>query len=282
MSKSEYVNYYPVSVPPEKVDFRISLRGAGQELRTDRAAYRPRGKRTADYLIWQYTISGCGQISYAGQSHQLPPGSALLMPAEKDFSYSISDRAKYWEFRFLDISGGEAIRLVNAHLEHHCPVIVDSADGKLGRLTEILGENCREHHFTDGFAVSSAIYHFLMEVLSVGSCRDGGAAPFRAAVVSYLLTHLAEPLSVSDMARAAGLSRWYFSRRFFELEGVSPSDFLLALRLDQAKKLLANTHLSIKEIAYRCGFAEASYFCRVFRREVGATPSRYRTAERQF
>ena len=282
MAETENTNYYPVSVPPEKVDFRISLHGSGWELRTDHAAYQGRGNAAAKHIIWQYTISGCGCLKFAGQTYLLPPGAAFLLPANSQLFYSISERAKHWEFRFVDLDGEEAIRLVQEYLQHHRPVIADSADGKLGRLTEIIWGNCRTHHFTDGFSASSAAYRFLVEVLNAGSSSGGSAAPFRTAVVKFILSHLAEPISVEDMAKAAGLSRWYFSRKFVEFEGVSPSDFLLALRLDQAKKLLVNTRLGVKEIAYQCGFSEPSYFCRVFRQDVGITPSKYRSAERNF
>ncbi len=71
------------------------------------------------------------------------------------------------------------------------------------------------------------------------------------------------------------LSYDHFRRRFREYLGCPPHDFLLKCRLEQAIRLLHDEAMNIKEIAYRCGFENASDFSRFFRKRTGFTPSSY-------
>jgi AraC-like DNA-binding protein len=96
----------------------------------------------------------------------------------------------------------------------------------------------------------------------------------RAAV--FAENHLSQKLSADDLANAAGLSASHFNRRFRQWSGHSPVEYLRRLRVDKARKLLADVDLSIKEIARLTGFDDAYHFSKVFRRVDGLPPTRYR------
>jgi AraC family transcriptional regulator len=85
-----------------------------------------------------------------------------------------------------------------------------------------------------------------------------------------------EPLSLSDMADTAILSKFYFSRVFRSLTGTSPGRFLTAIRLTKAKRLLLETSLSVTEISYMVGYNSLGTFTSRFTRSVGVSPARYR------
>ncbi|WP_447007443.1 helix-turn-helix transcriptional regulator [Saccharothrix isguenensis] len=85
-----------------------------------------------------------------------------------------------------------------------------------------------------------------------------------------------EPLSLADMAGAAILSKFYFSRVFRSLTGTSPGRFLTAIRLTKAKHLLLETRLSVTEISYMVGYNSLGTFTSRFTRSVGVPPARYR------
>lgn len=85
-----------------------------------------------------------------------------------------------------------------------------------------------------------------------------------------------EPLSLSDMADTAILSKFYFSRVFRSLTGTSPGRFLTAIRLAKAKRLLLETSLSVTEISYMVGYNSLGTFTSRFTRSVGVSPARYR------
>ena len=83
-------------------------------------------------------------------------------------------------------------------------------------------------------------------------------------------------LSLQVLAKESGYSRVHFVRMFRAATGYPPHTYLLKLRVDRARELLANPTLSLTEIALECGFSSHSHLSRVFRQVLGATPSEYR------
>ena len=85
-----------------------------------------------------------------------------------------------------------------------------------------------------------------------------------------------EPLSVDDLAAAAGLSRAHFSREFRRAFGVAPHAYLLTRRLERAAALLRTTDNSVAEICLAVGLQSIGSFTTSFKRSFGKTPTEYR------
>jgi AraC-like DNA-binding protein len=85
-----------------------------------------------------------------------------------------------------------------------------------------------------------------------------------------------EPLTVADLARAAGLSPAHFSREFRRTFGEAPHQYLLTRRLERAAALLRNTDRSVTEICFAVGLASVGSFVTSFRRVYGVAPLAYR------
>lgn len=82
--------------------------------------------------------------------------------------------------------------------------------------------------------------------------------------------------SLQALAKESGYSRVHFVRMFRAATGYTPHNYLLKLRLDRARELLASSALSLTDIALECGFSSHSHLSRVFRQVLGATPSEHR------
>jgi len=87
-----------------------------------------------------------------------------------------------------------------------------------------------------------------------------------------------EPLTVSDLARAAGLSAAHFSREFRRTFGEAPHQYLLTRRLERAAALLRNTDRTVTEICFAVGLGSLGSFVTSFGRMYGMTPLAYRAA----
>jgi AraC-like DNA-binding protein len=85
-----------------------------------------------------------------------------------------------------------------------------------------------------------------------------------------------EPVSVADMARAAGVSRAHFSREFTRTFGEAPHQYLLTRRLERAAALLRTTDWSVARICFAVGLGSVGSFTTSFRRIFGQTPTAYR------
>jgi AraC family transcriptional regulator len=95
-------------------------------------------------------------------------------------------------------------------------------------------------------------------------------------ITDWMSEHVAEECSLERLAAQAGLSKFHFQRLFKAATGVSPSHYQLDLRLNEARRLLRETKMSVVDVALEVGYANPSHFARLFRRETGLSPSDYR------
>lgn len=99
-------------------------------------------------------------------------------------------------------------------------------------------------------------------------------------ITSYLSFHLAETLSVADMARRAQLSPSRFSAVFRQSFGLSPHKYLLRMRVEHAEELLKSTELSLQHIAEYTGFSDVHHFSKAFKKTTGLNPGEFRRMTR--
>ncbi len=92
----------------------------------------------------------------------------------------------------------------------------------------------------------------------------------------YVERNYSRDIRMKDAADTAGFSEGHFSRLFAAQVGISFSEYLINVRLRHVKELLLNTDLSVSEIAYAAGFANADYLSACFRRHEGMTPTAFR------
>lgn len=95
-------------------------------------------------------------------------------------------------------------------------------------------------------------------------------------VIRYLEEHFGEKIRMQEMAALADLSWTHFNRRFRVLLRMTPSEYLLALRVQAARRMLTETSQNMAEIAARTGFYDQSHFTKRFRQATGMTPLAYR------
>ncbi len=117
-----------------------------------------------------------------------------------------------------------------------------------------------------------------MEALTeeVNTKKAGKNIEFAAKFRSYLERHYKEDISLEDIAEYFQLTPAYFSTLVKELTGISFSKSLIMVRISKAKEMLRDTNLKIYKIAEETGYRDVKYFNRVFKKETGITPIRYR------
>jgi YesN/AraC family two-component response regulator len=96
--------------------------------------------------------------------------------------------------------------------------------------------------------------------------------------MAYIHEHYAESISRTDLAEHVALNEDYLTACFRRELGVTPITYINRFRVNQAQQLLLDTDKSVTEIALDVGFSDSGYFSRVFRREVGLSPTDYRQA----
>lgn len=99
-------------------------------------------------------------------------------------------------------------------------------------------------------------------------------------VLDYVSVHLADEITLTDLARVAGLSRFHFARTFAGAIGVAPHRYVSRMRLERAMAAIAAGTLPLAQIAFDARFSSQASFTRAFRRATGMTPRQYRLRRR--
>lgn len=95
-------------------------------------------------------------------------------------------------------------------------------------------------------------------------------------IISFVLEHIDQPLSVENLARALGMSPRSLTRWCGEALGESPAQLVRRMRVEEARRLLESTPLPLKDVAVRTGLGDMSTLWRVFTQRFGVTPAAYR------
>jgi AraC family transcriptional regulator len=122
-------------------------------------------------------------------------------------------------------------------------------------------------------------------------CDNGSAKPIASAslqvdqmrirhVLDFVSTHLADEITVAELAKVAGLSTFHFARMFARAVGVSPGRYVSRLRLENTMAEITAGRLSLAQIALNARFSSQASFTRAFIRATGVTPGEYRRLRR--
>jgi AraC family transcriptional regulator len=197
------------------------------------------------------------------------PNTLSLVPAGCDV---FSRSSEGGEYLLIELRGSTepASRLVN-------DVMSSAAIGIAGELRRLLLTCSRDHVATEGLALSlvEALRDATEPPPAVG--RRGWMDRQRLVFIDELIvSRLAGPLSVREMAGAVGVSPGFFIRQFKGYVGRTPHDYLVEHRLSRARQLLVRSRDSIAGVAADCGFASQAHMTECFRRRFGLSPGQVR------
>jgi len=174
-----------------------------------------------------------------------------------------------------EMDGFEVLqRMQEEEYLRNIPVIILSAQtlgrdeiARLGKgVTSILGKGL--------FSVEETLARIEEAISRRKKMSFGTQRMVRQAMV-FIHEHFNESITRTEIAQKLCINEQYLTRCFKKELGISPIVYLNRYRIHQAKKLLESGHLSITQIALRCGYSSQSYFSRAFQRETGFSPSEH-------
>jgi AraC family transcriptional regulator len=139
------------------------------------------------------------------------------------------------------------------------------------------------HEFRQGDELALvSLEGILLEILAEGA-RHGSTLNSVAVIPrwlkiarEYLDTNFLRPMSLAEIAAAAGVHRVHLSREFRRYFSTTVGEFLRRKRIEHACQIVSATNVPLSEVAMICGFSDQSHFSATFRRQVGLTPARFR------
>lgn len=216
--------------------------------------------------------SGVERFRYRGAEHLAPPRSVVLMnPEELHTGRAETEGGWHYRMAYIDrtaveaITGEQAWWFTDAVRED--PLCAQ-------RVTQLLGALWQA---SEPLAFDSLLHTLLQEVRRHARVADpahGHANVRFAPVLDYLRAHLADRVTLDDVARAADLSPSHFLRQFQRQHHATPQQMLMAMRLSEAKRQLTQG-IAPAAVAAASGLTDQAHLTRSFAQRYGVTPARY-------
>lgn len=222
--------------------------------------------------------AGVERFRYRGEEHLAPADSLVLMnPDELHTGRAETDGG--WRYRMVYVDA-DVVERVSGDRGWHFGDAVGHDAPRARRVAALLDALWRAD---EPLAFDSLLHTLLAEFRShartARTAAPEGALRF-APVVDYLRAHLDRRLTLDELAAVAGLSPFHFLRQFKARYHATPQQMLMALRLFEAKRLLAAGDAPA-EVAAATGLADQAHLTRAFARRYGVTPARYQRQVRR-
>lgn len=232
-------------------------------------------RRTFDCFLLMYITHGTGYVETEGRRRTLQEGDIVVLDCYAPHRYAATGDG--WEIEWIHFDGPMARHYYELAAKNGCVLRMAGHYAATHSLRKLL-TLYKDRVPAPELRLSKYITDLLTDVILCAEESRGQAQ--QSAVVEesirYISDHLDRDISVELLARQAMLSPFYFSRLFKRETGFTPHRYLVMVRLDYSRYLLRSSPLTVKEVAFRCGFNSESHFCTCFRQQLGMTPQEYR------
>lgn len=242
----------PLSAPPEVVNVGSGVHGV-------------RSLRDVYLLpdLWQLHLYGySAELTLLGTTYPVAPGYVSLTPAGTQVRFDYRGRSEHLYVHFRPGFVGEPSRV---------PVVQDA-----GTAAPVLADlllSAIEASASDSPRVVPEVWTALWRIARLGTGTPGVAPhPAVEAAKAHIEAHLAQPLTVRELARVAGVSHNHLTRLFRAETGTTVVAYIRSRRLTRARHLLVSSTLSIPAVAASVGIPDLQAFNKACRRELGGSP----------
>ena len=225
---------------------------------------QPYTRRGTEYGYPQlfYTTEGSGVLRVDDTETEIKTGMGFFIPASYPHDYyPVGD---VWDNHWI-IPGGYACEKMLSEMGFDKPVVfsLDSTE-RLDRLFSEMHE--------------ALMYEFLIEFdRAIGHIGDSAPAdPAVIRCVDLIDRNYTRQITMDEFCVTTGLSKQHICRLFRTALGSRPMEYIAKRRIQAAKELLSDTNMTTEEIAEKVGFGSSSYFCKLFRRYEGISPTQFR------
>jgi AraC family transcriptional regulator len=227
----------------------------------------------------QSLTSGRGVVLRGvGHTSIVPFGEPYLTHFDEEVEYLVI----YLEPALLARAASDSADAGSVHLAHASdardPLVRQVA---LALMAEAESGGAVDRLYVDSLTAALAAHLLRHYAITGGRVRpSSGGLPGRKLLraVGFMEEHLEGAVTLAEVAECAGLSPFHFARAFKRTTGLTPHQYLVKLRVERAKRLLARRDLTIAEVGHRAGFKNQSHFTTLFRRLTSVTPGDYRKA----
>ena len=217
-----------------------------------------------DYYMIHFVERGRGILHRGGRAYPVGEGQLFIIGPEEDAFY-VADERDPWEYVWIGFDGTLAARLLS----------LDSPVQEASHRPFVMLRELRERRDTREEIATAALYMIFAELFSGRTAHPHYVRRAVHAIDSLYMTSI----TVAGIASELGLDRRYLCRIFHERMGVSVRDYLIGVRMREARRHLADGK-SVALTAELVGYPDPFNFSKMFKRHTGLAPSTYRAQGR--
>lgn len=286
---TSFYRYFPVSRRDRNWGLYITT--VGEARIAPRTDYPPKGHpkgfafdwqhgRTLDGFALNYISSGRGKFESKPRfSAAIEPGHGFLLFPQVWHRYA-PDSESGWHEHWIGFDGDIARQWLRHKLfSPKNPVLkLNAEDTVLATFSRIM-QSIRANRPALQQILAGATHNLMGLIYSAQQAQPAHDAQNTNAIesaIARIQNDFARDLNMKVLARELGVGYSWFRHTFTTHTGLSPHQYLLELRLVRARNLLAESDLSVKEIATQTGFEDEFYFSRLFRQKLNLSPTQWR------
>ncbi len=242
--------------------------------RSPQPTYRPNGR--SDYQLL-YIASGQAHFFFDGEEKALSAGHIVLYrPGElQNYTYYAKDMPEVFWIHFTGYDVENILKRYNLDSS----LFFTGASMEFNRLfIRIINElRSSEHDFQDLLALLlQNIFLLADRYITQGHGYSNNIKKEIDLAIHYFNENFSSQISIDDYARSRHISPCWFIRSFKKYIGTTPMQYILSIRISNARFFLENTDDSISEISSMVGYDNSLYFSRIFKKQIGLSPQNYR------
>ena len=212
------------------------------------------GPHVRNHFIVHFCLEGRGVLSRCDGDHPVCAGDLFIIREGEETTYT-ADAIDPWHYIWIGFVGRSAEIFRGGDAVRRAPAVITT------RLKELI--DAREG---DPYAYTALIYMLMHELYSAKEPVDR-----LAEVEKYIKYSYMEDMTVDRLGRLFGFERTYLYRIFKQRYGLSPKEYLTAVRMEQAKKLIFDGY-SVKNTSYMVGYQDEFNFSKAYKRFYGESP----------
>ncbi len=226
--------------------------------------------RVQNYSTLHFVLCGKGTLEMNGKRHEIRSGQAFFIPPNEKMRY-FPKEDEPWEYVWFSLMGeaGEDYgRFLGFNSDE--PVKEIEHFAKISALLKKMLEGFLDN--TGGYFTALSTFYNIMEI-----CTSQKQLTGIQAIKKHIDDGFSAPeFNIDRLCRDVGVSHAHLLRQFKEAFGITLVKYVIKKRIALACELLKTTDLSVRSVAYSCGFADEAHFMKTFKKETGVSAGVYR------
>lgn len=249
-------------------------------------AIKPHTSKRKDLKSYLFFIvlSGSGVLEYRNKTHTLQTGDCVFINCEESYAHTTNEES-LWSIKWAHFYGENIPGIYEKYLERGgAPVFhPNNSERYTGLLDQLFITASSEDYLRD-MKINESLASLLTAIMEMSWQPENQAALRRGSgreytlqdIKDYLDEHWKEKFSLDDLSEKFFINKFYLTRLFKNQYGVSILNYILRIKITHAKQQLRFTNKTIEAVGIDCGFEDANYFSRSFKKVEGITPNEYR------